>query len=443
MRIQSLNLLRILLNPGITRTPMRVLRELRRRGKPRVPEAVANEDGLHRGSALKFIRKWLDGEHLTRHRGQWVVNSFLPPFPGPAFDRMFENLLSGRRLSPVSAYLGVTARCSYNCWHCSFRDRAAKDLPTSEWEGILDELLGLGVSIVGFTGGEPCRRNDLTSLVRKAADGGAATIVFTSGDQFTPELAAELKAAGLWAVGVSLDSADPARCNELRGVPHAFAAANRAIRLARKSGFYTMTGTVATRELVESGDHRRIHRLAGELGAHEFRLIEAMPCGELRNVSSDNLLTRDHVEELRRFHVETNRKGAKPKVCAFNQVESPEFFGCGAGTQHLFIDSAAEVCPCDFTPLSFGNATQAPLAEIWNRMNDAMGNPRRHCFIQKHHQLVAGHNSGPSPAPCGVSEEVCACAGREPLPEFFRFVSSGGSPGPAPEGDDDDGRGER
>jgi hypothetical protein len=61
---------------------------------------------------LAFVRRWLDGDQITRH-SQWVLNSFLPPFPDPAFDRMFENLLSGRRLSPVSAFLAVSDACPY------------------------------------------------------------------------------------------------------------------------------------------------------------------------------------------------------------------------------------------------------------------------------------------------------------------------------------------
>jgi hypothetical protein len=129
------------------------------------------------------------------------------------------------------------------------------------------------------------------------------------------------------------------------------------------------------------------------------------------------------VAEIRQFHVATNRRGRLPKVCAFNQIESPEVFGCGAGTQHLFIDSAGEVCPCDFTPLSFGQVTQAPLAAIWDRMNDAMGNPRRHCFIQKHHSLIAQSSRTGYPLPLEQSQQVCAIAGKEPLPDYFALVT--------------------
>jgi len=110
-------------------------------------------------------------------------------------------------------------------------------------------------------------------------------------------------------------------------------------------------------------------------------------------------------------------------VCSFNQVESPEVFGCGAGTQHLYIDCRGNVCPCDFTPLSFGNIRQESFADVWQRMNLAFGdNPRRHCFIQKHHKLAGQFGEGTHPLSPELSEKVCAEVGTEPLPGCFAMV---------------------
>ena len=335
---------------------------------------------------------------------------------------MFENLLSGRRLSPVSAFLAVTGECQYHCWHCSYRNRPGGGLETGQWLKIIGELHRLGASIIGFTGGEPCLRADLPQLVSAASAGGAAAIVFSSGSGLNLPLLRELKKAGLWSVCVSLDHPSPAGHDRLRGMPGAHAAACQALRLARESGFYTMVGTVATRALVEDGLLPAMHGLARECGADELRLVEPMPCGLLAR-GEDCLLEPGHVGAIRRFHVETNRKRLRPKVCAFNQIESPELFGCGAGTQHLFMDATGEVCPCDFTAMSFGNAVREPLAAVWSRMSGAMGNPRRHCFIQAHHRLLLKH--GGFPLTPDQSCLVCAEAGREPLPDYFQFVTGG------------------
>lgn len=425
MNRTHLRILRILLDRRVTAVPRRVLRQLNATGKARLPEGVRKSlagrfvPGL---KGLAFVRRWLDGEQITRHNGQWVINSFLPPFPGPAFDRMFENLLSGRRLSPVSAFLAITTSCPYRCWHCSIKNREPGNLQTSQWLDIIAQLHQLGASIVGFTGGEPCERADLPELVSAASKGGAATIVFSSGACVDAELLRKLKAAGLWSLCISLDHTDPAEHDRLRGAPGAHARACRVLRMARASGLYTMVGTVATRALVESGMLAPMHKLAGDCGAHEWRIVEPMPCGLLAGHESNTLQSPEHIRTIRGFHVTTNRRGRQPAVCAFNQIESPELFGCGAGTQHLFIDPRGEVCPCDFTGMSFGNATLLPLDQAWSRMSQAMGNPRRNCFIQSHYPLLLKHGNGRFPLTPEQSLAVCADAGREPLPDYFQHV---------------------
>lgn len=421
----NLQLAAMLLDPRVTRTPLRVLAQLRARGVRRVPEAVDRDlrAGAHRGEVLRLARNWLDGERLTWHRGRWVLNSFLPPIPSPGYRRMFTNLLSGRHLSPVSAFLAVTGQCACSCWHCSLRGRSGGELTTDQWLATVRQLSELGTSIVGFTGGEPLLRAGLCELVAAAKDGGMSVILFTAGADDPLRALARLKRAGLWACCVSLD-ADSAEVHDAtRGLPGAFERACRTLQASRRLGLYTMTGSVATRTALASGLPARIHALGRRLGVHESRWVEAMPCGALA-AGHPELLAPADIEALRRFHVETNRRGLLPKICAFNQIESPEVFGCGAGTQHLFVQPDGTVCPCDFTPLGFGNAAREPLETIWRRMNVAMGdNPRRDCFIRKHHACVACHASAGYPLPPDLSAAVCREAGAEPLPAYFAMVT--------------------
>lgn len=431
MSLSLLQFAALLFDPRVSGPPLAALRKMRAHGIRRLPAHVYDpvRGRLHVAPARRFLREWLAGERLTRHRGQWVLNSFLPPFPGPAYQRLFDNMFSGRHLSPVSAFLAVTARCPWDCSHCSRGGRRdGPELSTDEWLETIRQLHELGTSLVGFTGGEPCVRDDLETLVRAAAEGGAATILFTSGRGFTPELAARLRAAGLWSVCVSLD-ADTAEAHDAARGQGSFAAALTALRLARSEGFYVMAGAVATPAFVRSGMPARLHALLAGLGVHELRIVEAMPCGGLSGCAAADLLSSDDIVALRRFHVETNRAGRGPKICAFNHVESPEIFGCGAGTQHLFIEPSGVVCPCDFTPLGFGNVRDAPLADLWRRMNLAMGdNPRTHCFIQHHRNAVQAHAAAGFPLPPDLSERLCREAGPEPLPAYFALVASNSQP---------------
>lgn len=206
--------------------------------------------------------------------------------------------------------------------------------------------------------------------------------------------------AGLWVMGVSLNHTSPEVVNQKRRTAIAFDAARSALEMSRRFGFYTFINAVADRQMVLDGEHERLYHLAKRLGIQELRLIEPMPCGRLTDEGHDALLQPEEVDTLRRFHREANVRGRGPKVCAFNEVESPELFGCSAGFQHLYIDPAGAVCPCDFTPLSFGNVQEEPLAEIWHRMNAAMRQPRCHCFIQAHAARIRQHREGHTTSPC-------------------------------------------
>jgi len=428
MNWQTLKLLRILCDRRITAVPLRVLGELRRRGKRRMPDAVEQEL-LDRqrwgGNTWRLVRQWLGSENLTRHNGRWMLNSFLPPFPSPAFDRMFENLLSGRELSPVSAFLAVTWECPGNCRYCSAGRRRPGYLTTAQWRQIIASLRDGGVSIIGFTGGEPLTRSDLAELIRTAADGGCTTILFTSGAGLNPDRIKQLQEAGLWSLCVSLDHDDPAAFDAVRGRSGAWQDAVTALQRAKKAGFYTMIGSVAGPEFVEQHTYEQIHRLGARLGVDEYRLVEQMPCGKALDFSPDAFLNGEQIQQLRKFHQTANQRGLRPKVCAFNQVESPELFGCGGGSQHLYIDAAGEVCPCDFTPLSFGNVTREAFGDIWTRMTAAMAGPRRECFIRKHHALLQPYAELPGALPLtpDASCQICRQAGTEPYPDYFQMVT--------------------
>jgi MoaA/NifB/PqqE/SkfB family radical SAM enzyme len=56
--------------------------------------------------------------------------------------------------------------------------------------------------------------------------------------------------------------------------------------------------------------------------------------------------------------------------------------GCIAGYQTLFIDASGEICPCDFTPLSFGNIKETPITEIWTQMKEYFPRPRTDCLMR-------------------------------------------------------------
>ena len=382
---------------------------------------------------LRAARIAVDGEKPVRHRGRTVYTTFLPPAPSRAAlqaieatddsSGFFEGFVTGRRRAPVSLYWAVTSRCGYRCEHCSAAGRAtAEELTTEEALRVVRDLQDLGVSILGFTGGEPLLRPDLDDLLR-AVDDRSATILFTSGHGLDEDRARRLAHAGLFAVGVSLDSDDSAAMDRRRGVPGAFDAACAAVRACRAAGLYTMTQTVACPGFLASARLERICELSRSLGAHEIRILENIPCGRLAAADSAMLLSPEERAALVDFQTRMNKRRRGIKVAVFNHIESDARFGCGAGSQHAYLDAAGNLYPCDFVPLSFGNVREKTLPDLWASLHGALGRPRCGCLAMElwRRKLLEGHTT--LPVPPAESVAIAAALPQDgPLPGFYRTL---------------------
>ncbi|MCG8572025.1 MAG: radical SAM protein, partial [Spirochaetes bacterium] len=351
------------------------------------------------------------------------LNSFFPPLPSEAFNKLFQNLLnSNRRFHPVSVFCAVTANCPFQCWHCSAAGRVEKELTTEQWMKIISELNQVNTGIIGFTGGEPLLRDDLPHLIRAATKGGAHTILFTSGYSFNAQKGLQLKEAGLYSVCVSLDSASEEEHNQQRGHTQAYKIALDAVKIAKQIGFYTMIGAIATRDFIEQEKYLPLYQLSREYQVDEIRLVEPMPCGKLGEEQKNHLLSQEHILKIRNYHKIQNKKGRLPRICAFNQIESPELLGCTAGLQHMYINSNGEVSPCDFIPLGMGNAVEENFELILKRMQEAINLPRAHCLIQQNYPLIEKYNELGYPLPLETSLEICSQLKEDELPGYYKMV---------------------
>ena len=388
-------------------------------------------------SVFNFARAlWKVSRHerIVRHEGRFVHSSFLPPIPSRAANQVldavagegsvFQDHAGARRRAPISMYVAVTDRCGYSCNHCSAGERdQSTDWTLHQLKELFADLQDMGTAIIGLTGGEPLLRDDLPELI-EGVDDRSVVYLFTSGQSLTRSRAHELKNAGLFAVGVSLDGCTAAEMDSRRGVQGAFDQAVDAVRVCREAGLYTMTQTVAVPGKLERGELQDVIELSASLGAHEVRVLESLPAGRLSDAGPAYLLAEKERQALKDFHVRMNRTPGLPKVSVFAHTEDHENYGCGAGTQHAYIDGSGHLYPCDFVPLAFGNVREVPIATLWKRLHEIVGKPRRQCMIMELHErgLLAGRRDFPlSPA----DSEACAAAlGQcEELPGFYRALS--------------------
>jgi len=331
-------------------------------------------------SHLWYLAKQFKNEHPHTHNGRLYVNTFFPPYPSKAFDRFLDIAIERKRL-PYSIYFAVTDKCPFNCSHCSYGLHQKGSLDTTQALNVIEQIKSLAAVTLGFTGGEPLLRDDIVDLVSFVGD-EAATILFTTGHRLTKELANQLRNSALDCIMIGIESDDSIEHDKVRGVTGSFDEAIKAIGLSLKAGFYTAISTVGTKEKIANGQIQRLAKLAQEHGVHEFRILEPIPTGSFYN-QKDEVLSEEESKTLADFHKQWNRKNSGPAISGFSYLESDEMFGCGAGFHHLFIDAIGNVCPCDLTPLSFGNVLDEPLEDIWLKMGELFNLPRCGCLMKE------------------------------------------------------------
>ena len=112
--------------------------------------------------------------------------------------------------------LSVTDRCNLRCQYCMPEEEYVwlpkpNVLTFEEIDRLVTVFTGLGVDKVRLTGGEPLLRSDVATLVRMLAGKPAITdLAMTTNGVLLADLAAELRAAGLRRVTISLDTLDAA-----------------------------------------------------------------------------------------------------------------------------------------------------------------------------------------------------------------------------------------
>lgn len=349
-------------------------------------------------NVIKCGMNVIKNDRLVFHNENFVVNSFLPPLNSRAYksivdavpgekDNFFYNHTTGKRLAPISTYIAITGKCMYNCWHCSAKrfikdkDDKSKEMTTNEIKKIVKSLQDLGVGIIGFTGGEPLLRNDLKEMIR-SIDKRSISYLFTNGYSLSLNKAKSLKNAGLFGIGISIDSLYKETHDKKRGYNGAYENSISAIKNSKKAGLYTMAQVVCTKEMLKSGEIYKLGKYLKTLEVDEVRILEPIPCGSLL-VKSDEIFSKEDKEELIKLHVNFNRNKEYPKTSVFPYIESKDQFGCGAGVQHSYIDIEGKFTPCDFVPESFGNVLNEDIKEIWDKMHGKLKHARNYCYAKK------------------------------------------------------------
>ncbi len=188
---------------------------------------------------------------------------------------------------PIS-YLrvSVTDRCDLRCVYCMAEDMTflpkREVLSLEELDRLCSAFVGLGVRKLRLTGGEPLVRRDVMWLIRRLGrhlDTGALDeLTLTTNATQLNKHAADLHAAGVRRINVSLDTLDPqkfqdiTRWGKLDQVKAGLAAAQRA-GLAIKINLVALRG-------VNDDEFDDMIAWCGSNG-FDLTIIEVMPMGDI------------------------------------------------------------------------------------------------------------------------------------------------------------------
>ena len=262
--------------------------------------------------------------------------------------RLTEQLKGGLD-APICLTWEITYGCNLACIHClsSSGRRDPRELSTNEAKAVIDELHALQVFYVNIGGGEPTIRPDFYHLVDYAVSRGVGVKFSTNGSTINRETAVRLAGTDYLDVQISIDGADEATNDAVRG-RGSYAAARRAMDALADAGFGGFKiSVVVTRHNAPQLDE--FEALADSYGA-QLRLTRLRPSGRGADSWAELHPTPDQQVDLYRWLL------ARPSVLTGDSFFHLSALGeplpglnlCGAGRVVCLIDPVGDVYACPF-----------------------------------------------------------------------------------------------
>jgi MoaA/NifB/PqqE/SkfB family radical SAM enzyme len=272
------------------------------------------------------------------------------------------------RGGPAILNVSVTSQCNAACGFCGFArglevPGGRRSLDASRWAEALAVMTERAqIRFVTFMGGEPLMHRHLLAMARTARDMGVQPTVVTNG-WLLPRRLESLAEAGLGALFVSIDSEDPAKHEENRGLPGVIEKIRGALRELSALGV-TPVASVAMTRLV--GDYAALGRFLRDLGfaAATFSYPRKAPLGSsslvysadcsLVDMTADDILRAlDGAEAMRAIIPVQNPRAGMDDLRRRLRGER-ERFVCHAGYKYFYLDWDYELWRCEDWSSSMG-----------------------------------------------------------------------------------------
>jgi radical SAM protein with 4Fe4S-binding SPASM domain len=295
--------------------------------------------------------------------------------------------------SPLMVVWNYTNDCNLRCKHC-YQDAGPdgvkkNELTTEERFNVVDQIAENDIPTIFFSGGEPVIRKDFWDVAEYARkEKGIVVSIASNGTLFNKENAKRAAEIGFSYIAVSLDSPDPEKHDEFRGVPGMWQRAVDGIRNLLDAGVTTCiqyTFAKDTKDELEG-----MFKLREDLDAYKLISYNYIPVGrggyendptpedrqKAYKIMYDELDAGHHVVATTDpvFGAYCKEHKSKSIVLAhYAELKAKELgtiaeiiSGCGAGRVYCAIEPDGIVTPCVYMPdLPVGDLRKQSLKEIW------------------------------------------------------------------------------
>ena len=253
--------------------------------------------------------------------------------------------------------VAVTQNCNLRCGYCHREGEtglgSASEMRVDEIAGIVKVAVGLGISRVKLTGGEPLYRKDIVDIVAEIGKlRGLQDLAMTTNGCFLASLAKDLKTNGLRRVNVNIPTLSSETYRDLTGGRDLRNVID-GIREAVRVGLFPVKLNMVLLQGVNTGEVERMIGFAERAGAI-LQLIELEPINVSEEYYKKHHFELDDIEEKlktqayetkTREHMQNRRIYFLPKakVEVVHPIENTEF--CQHCTR-LRVTSDGKLKPC-------------------------------------------------------------------------------------------------
>jgi radical SAM protein len=288
--------------------------------------------------------------------------------------------------SPLLVFYEVTQACDLVCQHCRACAQSAPDpteLTPEESLRLIDQLAEFPhPPLLVLTGGDPLKRADIYDMISHGVEAGLDVSITPSATPLvTPEAIGRLKEAGILRLAVSIDGADAASHDAVRGVPGSFERSLQILADAQALGIPTQVNTTLTP--ANLGQIEQMATLLASQGISLWSVFFLVPVG--RAMQQRRLNAVECESAFARLW-----KQAKIQSYSIKTTEAPHYrrfvlqqrerqhageprstrsmpLGINDGRGVMFVSHRGAICPSGFLPIVCGHFPLHHPVDVYQR----------------------------------------------------------------------------